>query len=86
MDLTPLKRREHADITMAQTIGDITNHENRNLKKKMIVAAILYLCTLAAYTIVFLAKEDKEDQTRGLAYLNPLFILASDVVILSLRE
>ena len=59
---------------------------NLNLKKKLIVAAVVYLCTLAAYMIVFLAKEDKEDDTHGLAYLNPLFILASDVVILSLRE
>ena len=33
---------------------------------------------------VFLAKEDDEN-IRGLAFLNPAFLLGSDVVILSLR-
>ena len=40
---------------------------------------------MGVYLGVFVAKEDN-DRIRGLAYLNPVFIFASDVVILSLRE
>ena len=48
------------------------------------IAAFLYLATMGVYMGVFLAKED-EETIRGLALLNPVFILLSDVVILSLR-
>ena len=39
---------------------------------------------MGVYMGVFLAKED-EEHLRGLAFLNPAFLLGSDVVILSLR-
>ena len=45
---------------------------------------MLYLATMGVYMGVFLAKEDEEN-LRGLAFLNPVFLLGSDVVILSLR-
>ena len=50
----------------------------------MITAGIVYLALMVAYVIIFLAKEE-DDAIRGLAILNPIFILASDIVILSLR-
>lgn len=83
--MTPVQKRDHADKSMAQTITQITDAENKNLKTKLTGALILYLVTFGVYTGVFVAKEDSSDGTRGLAYLNPAFILASDFVILSLR-
>ena len=40
---------------------------------------------MGIYLGVFVAKED-DDTIRGLAFLNPVFILASDIVVISLRE
>ena len=51
---------------------------------RIIGAFVLYLATMGVYMGVFLAKEDEEN-LRGLAFLNPVFLLGSDVVILSLR-
>ena len=51
---------------------------------RIIAAGIAYLATMGVYTGVFLAKE-KDENIRGLAFLNPVFILGSDIVILSLR-
>ena len=41
---------------------------------------------MGVYLGVFVAKEDESDATQGLAFLNPLFILVADIVVLSLRE
>ena len=51
----------------------------------MIIASVIYLVTMAIYLGVFVAKE-QDDTIRGLAFLNPIFILASDIVIISLRD
>jgi len=51
----------------------------------MAIASALYLATMGAYLGVFLYKEDNAT-LRGLALLNPIFILASDIVIGSLRQ
>ena len=71
---------------MAKTIADITTVENKNLKCKLIVAFFLYLATMYAYLGVFIIKEDAADHIQGFVFLNPIFIIATDIVILSLRE
>ena len=70
---------------MKQTLSSIAEDENQSLKCKLIIATVLYMITMGIYLGVFVAKEDN-DKIRGLAYLNPVFILASDIVVLSLRE
>ena len=40
---------------------------------------------MGVYLGVFVGKETDED-TEGLAYLNPIFIVCTDLVVLSLRE
>lgn len=52
---------------------------------RLIIALILYCASFGVYIGVFWAKEP-EETIQGLAILNPVFILASDIVILSLRE
>ena len=71
---------------MSLTISEITSQENRNLCCKLLCAFVLYLITMGVYLGVFVAKEDESDATQGLAFLNPLFILVADIVVLSLRE
>ena len=70
---------------MKASLAEITKEENSRLTCRFIFAIILYLVTMGTYIGVFLAKED-DKAIRGLALLNPIFILASDVVVLSLRE
>ena len=70
---------------MKASLAEITKEENSRLTCRFIFAIILYLVTMGTYLGVFLAKED-DKAIRGLALLNPIFILASDVVVLSLRE
>lgn len=70
---------------MKASLAEITKEENSRLTCRFIFAIVLYLATMGTYLGVFLAKED-EKSIRGLALLNPIFILASDVVVLSLRE
>ena len=41
---------------------------------------------MGLYLGVLVGKEDENDTVKGLAFLNPLFILVSDIVVLSLRE
>ena len=40
---------------------------------------------MGIYIGVFAAKEDENETVQGLAFLNPLFILVADIVVLSLR-
>ena len=70
---------------MKSTLTDITEESNKSLKCRMIVAGVLYLISMGIYLGVFVGKED-DDRIRGLAYLNPAFIFASDIVVISLRE
>ena len=70
---------------MKEILRTITDEENRYLRTRLLIAGFLYLGTMAAYLGIFLVKE--EDKTiRGLALLNPLFLLGSDIVIASLRR
>lgn len=85
MDLTPVQRRDKANASMRQTLIQITEDENSSLKCRLIIVSVIYFVTMAVYLGVFVAKED-DDTIRGLALLNPVFILASDIVIISLRE
>ena len=55
------------------------------MRCNLTIALVLYLISMGTYLGVFLAKEE-DDTISGLALLNPLFILCSDIVILSLRE
>lgn len=55
------------------------------MKCKLIAAGVLYLITMGIYFGVFVLKEEDE-HLKGLAFLNPVFLLASDIVIISLRE
>jgi len=49
------------------------------------IAFLLYCAFFGLYIGVLAAKE-REETIKGLAFLNPIFILVSDVVVLSLRE
>ena len=82
--MTPVQKKTQAELSLKGTVQHITNDENSKLKCRMITAGIVYLALMVAYVIIFLAKEE-DDAIRGLAILNPIFILASDIVILSLR-
>ena len=70
---------------MSQIIGDITSQGNRNLCCKFLIAFVLYCASMGIYIGVFAAKEDENETVQGLAFLNPLFILVADIVVLSLR-
>lgn len=84
--MSPIQRRDHADKSLSQTIGEITAQENRNLCCKFLIAFIAYCASMGLYLGVLVGKEDDNDTVQGLAFLNPLFILVSDIVVLSLRE
>ena len=81
--MSPVERRDFKDKQMNETMTSLIDSENKSLKSRLVFAAILYLGTLVAYVVIFLLKEPDET-IKGLAYLNPAFLLASDVVIASL--
>lgn len=85
MNLTPVERREYENETLKQALSKVSGQENKYLIIRLIFAFIIYVATMFVYYGIFLAKED-EESTRGLAILNPAFIVASDIVILSLRQ
>lgn len=85
MNMTPVERRDHENEIMKQALNKITGQENKYLIIRLIVAFIIYIATMFVYYGILLAKED-DTSTRGLAILNPSFIVASDIVILSLRQ
>ena len=70
---------------MKLTLKDVGETENKYLTCRLLIALFFYLASFGLYTGVFWAKEP-EETIQGLAILNPAFILATDVVILSLRE
>jgi hypothetical protein len=71
---------------MQENIAFVVDKENKFLLARLAVAFSLYLVTMGAYVGVFLKKEELNDTVRGLAILNPIFILVSDIVIGSLRQ
>ena len=83
--MSVVQRRDYENLTMKKTISQITSKENKYLLFRISVAFILYIATLFVYLGVFKDKEEDEDVS-GLAYLNPVFIMFTDIVILSLRE
>ena len=50
----------------------------------MLLSGLIYAATFIWYAILIVDKE--EEQLKGLGILNPIFIFASDLTILSLRE
>ena len=85
LDMTPVQRRQQAETELNEHLSKALNEGNRSLRCNLTIAAVLYLISMGTYLGVFLAKEE-DDTISGLALLNPLFILCSDIVILSLRE
>lgn len=83
--MPPVQRRNYEDSKMQETLGRITDEENKHLWTSILIAGGLYLGTLVVYAVIFLAKES-EETVRGLAILYPVFLLLSDSVIVSLRE
>ena len=71
---------------MQENIAIVVATENKFLLIRLVIAFTLYLATMGAYVGVFLKKEESNDTIRGLAILNPIFILVSDIVIGSLRQ
>jgi len=70
---------------MKRTLQEVSLVENKFLSCRLIIALLFYCASFGLYIGVFWAKEP-EETIQGLAILNPVFILASDIVILSLRE
>jgi hypothetical protein len=85
LDMTPVQKRDEQEFKMQETLTCIVEEENKYLKTRMALAFLFYLVTFGAYLGVFLYKES-DATLRGLALLNPLFIFASDIVIMSLRQ
>lgn len=56
----------------------------KDFKYQVIASAIAYIVPLAIYAAVLLIYQ--EDEGKGLAVVTPLFIVFSDIVILSLRD
>ena len=86
LDMTPVQKRDHHDAKMQENIAIVVATENKFLLIRLVIAFTLYLATMGAYVGVFLKKEESNDTIRGLAILNPIFILVSDIVIGSLRQ
>ena len=70
---------------MQEIVAQVSAEQNKFIKYRILAALIVYGVTLGVYLGVFWAKEDDET-VQGLAILNPIFILVSDIVVLSLRE
>ena len=85
LDKTPVERRQIADDDMKRTLREVSQVENKFLSCRFLIALLLYCASFGLYIGIFWSKED-EVTIQGLAILNPVFILASDIVILSLRE
>ena len=64
---------------------EAANKELKHFTKKLAVAVLIYLVTMGLYIGIFAAKESADDTVQSLSLLNPIFILGSDLVILSLR-
>ena len=83
--MTAEQRQEWDNETMKHDMQRIISYENRFLLLRLLATILIYVATMFVYYGVFVSKED-DQSTRGLALLNPAFIVASDIVILSLRQ
>ena len=81
--MSSIEKRDFKDSQLKETLTEITEKETKSLKGRICFATLLYLGTLVAYAAIFLMKE-KEASIRGLALLNPVFLLATDIVMASL--